>query len=60
MCVDGQHIGAKNIHNTAITIDNIVQESNLDIAENAYGLLIPTTKLLNSTKFTMVLLSKGK
>ena len=51
MFVDGQHIGAKNIHNTEITINNIVQEGNLDIAENAYGLLIPTTKLLNSTNF---------
>ena len=49
--VDGSLIGIKTIQNKPILLDNLFEESPLDINRQAYGLYIPQDDLLKRNQF---------
>jgi hypothetical protein len=49
--IDGKLIGTKTESNKDVLIDELLESSYVDIADDAYGLLIPSRDILNRNKY---------
>jgi len=49
--VDGKEVGIKTVKNKPIVIDDLMEESYLDIGKYVYGIYIPSNEMLKRTKY---------